>query len=166
MCCAALLLPFTTPLQPHVLLTLCCAALLLPPRRLLVRAQAASGGTAAGQDAGAQCRPPAVNVLGGPLECCCTAPRTGFYRDGFCHTGPQDHGVHVVCAQVGAWGWVHGAGCCGVHGGGGTMGACGVRAGVLGSPPTPLHRRGVCVRVGVRACGWVDACDTRTDVLV
>ena len=25
---------------------------------------------------------------------------TGFYRDGLCHTGPQDLGVHVVCAQV------------------------------------------------------------------
>lgn len=22
----------------------------------------------------------AVNVLGGPLECCCTSPMTGFYR--------------------------------------------------------------------------------------
>lgn len=40
------------------------------------------------------------NVLGGPLECCCTSPKTGFYRDGYCQTGPQDHGVHVVCAQV------------------------------------------------------------------
>jgi uncharacterized protein (DUF2237 family) len=25
---------------------------------------------------------------------------TGFYRDGSCHTGPQDRGVHVVCAQL------------------------------------------------------------------
>jgi uncharacterized protein (DUF2237 family) len=25
---------------------------------------------------------------------------TGFYRDGCCHTGPGDYGVHVVCAQV------------------------------------------------------------------
>ncbi|OAB57681.1 hypothetical protein AY600_07055 [Phormidium willei BDU 130791] len=43
---------------------------------------------------------PAKNVLGQRLELCCSAPRTGFYRDGFCHTGPQDFGRHVVCAQV------------------------------------------------------------------
>ena len=42
----------------------------------------------------------ARNVLGGPLATCCTAPLTGFYRDGSCHTGPQDVGTHVVCAQV------------------------------------------------------------------
>jgi len=40
------------------------------------------------------------NVLGQPLECCCTSPVTGFFRDGFCQTGPQDMGVHVVCARV------------------------------------------------------------------
>ena len=40
------------------------------------------------------------NVLGGALELCSTAPRTGFYRDGFCCTGPQDFGRHVVCASV------------------------------------------------------------------
>lgn len=42
----------------------------------------------------------AKNVLGGPLKKCCDSPRTGFYRDGFCHTGPQDHGTHVACATV------------------------------------------------------------------
>ena len=42
----------------------------------------------------------AKNVLGGPLETCCTSPMTGFYRDGCCNTGPGDFGVHVVCAQV------------------------------------------------------------------
>lgn len=42
----------------------------------------------------------ARNVLGGPLDCCCTAPRTGFYRDGYCHTGPQDLGSHTVCALM------------------------------------------------------------------
>jgi len=42
----------------------------------------------------------ARNVLGNPLESCCTAPITGFYRDGFCQTGPQDTGSHTVCAQV------------------------------------------------------------------
>ena len=25
---------------------------------------------------------------------------TGFYRDGFCQTGPQDTGSHTVCSQV------------------------------------------------------------------
>ncbi len=40
------------------------------------------------------------NVLGGPLGACCYVPRTGFYRDGFCRTGPQDSGRHVVCAVM------------------------------------------------------------------
>ena len=39
----------------------------------------------------------AKNVLGGELECCCTSPLTGYYRDGFCQTGPDDTGKHVVC---------------------------------------------------------------------
>lgn len=42
----------------------------------------------------------ARNVLGGPLEVCCTAPMTGYYRDGTCKTGAGDVGAHVVCAQV------------------------------------------------------------------
>ncbi|MBW4550037.1 MAG: DUF2237 domain-containing protein [Aphanocapsa sp. GSE-SYN-MK-11-07L] len=42
----------------------------------------------------------AKNVLGDSLETCCTAPMTGFFRNGRCETGPQDTGVHVVCAQV------------------------------------------------------------------
>ena len=42
----------------------------------------------------------ATNVLGGPLEPCCFDPVTGFYRDGHCHTGPGDHGLHVVCAEM------------------------------------------------------------------
>jgi uncharacterized protein (DUF2237 family) len=40
------------------------------------------------------------NVLGGTLSPCSTSPRTGFYRDGCCNTGPEDLGLHVVCAQV------------------------------------------------------------------
>lgn len=40
------------------------------------------------------------NVLGGTLESCCTSPMTGFYRTGRCETGPQDVGLHVVCARV------------------------------------------------------------------
>ena len=41
-----------------------------------------------------------LNVLGAPLEPCCTAPMTGFFRDGSCRTGPDDLGRHLVCAQV------------------------------------------------------------------
>ncbi len=40
------------------------------------------------------------NVLGGPLEPCGTDPMTGFYRDGCCSTGPQDRGLHTICAVV------------------------------------------------------------------
>jgi uncharacterized protein len=40
------------------------------------------------------------NVLGEELQCCCTAPKTGFYRDGYCQTGPMDYGSHTVCAEV------------------------------------------------------------------
>jgi len=42
----------------------------------------------------------ARNVLGGELEACSFDPLTGFYRDGCCHTGPDDAGTHVVCARV------------------------------------------------------------------
>jgi len=38
------------------------------------------------------------NVLGGPLASCSHDPLTGFFRDGCCHTGPHDHGLHTVCA--------------------------------------------------------------------
>jgi hypothetical protein len=41
-----------------------------------------------------------TNVLGGPLRCCCKRPLTGFYRDGFCRTGPGDHGLHTVCTRM------------------------------------------------------------------
>jgi uncharacterized protein len=40
------------------------------------------------------------NVLGGPLEPCCFEPVTGFYRDGYCRTGPGDFGLHTVCIEV------------------------------------------------------------------
>jgi len=40
------------------------------------------------------------NVLGGPLEPCGTDPLTGFYRDGCCSTGDEDHGRHTICAVV------------------------------------------------------------------
>lgn len=42
----------------------------------------------------------AKNVLGTELKKCCDNPKTGFYRDGFCHTGPEDHGTHVACATL------------------------------------------------------------------
>lgn len=40
------------------------------------------------------------NIFGEKLECCCTNPLTGFYRDGFCGTDSFDAGTHVVCAIV------------------------------------------------------------------
>jgi hypothetical protein len=41
-----------------------------------------------------------LNVLGGPLESCGIDPVTGFYRDGYCTTGPEDRGSHTICAVV------------------------------------------------------------------
>ena len=41
-----------------------------------------------------------LNVLGTPLEKCCSDPPTGYYRDGCCTTGPTDFGRHVVCSVV------------------------------------------------------------------
>jgi uncharacterized protein (DUF2237 family) len=40
------------------------------------------------------------NVFGEPLEVCSLSPRTGFYRTGCCHTGPEDFGAHTVCTEV------------------------------------------------------------------
>ena len=40
------------------------------------------------------------NVLGGELASCCFAPITGYYRNGFCHTGPRDLGQHTVCVKM------------------------------------------------------------------
>ncbi len=40
------------------------------------------------------------NVLGQPLEVCCTDPMTGFYRDGCCRTGRGDVDLHIVCARM------------------------------------------------------------------
>ena len=42
----------------------------------------------------------ARNVLGEPLQICSDKPLTGFYRDGCCNTGPEDTGVHTVCALM------------------------------------------------------------------
>ena len=41
-----------------------------------------------------------LNVFGQPLMLCCNAPKTGFYRDGFCNTGSNDVGTHVICAEM------------------------------------------------------------------
>ena len=40
------------------------------------------------------------NVLGGELEPCGFDPVTGFYRDGSCRSGPDDAGIHTVCAVM------------------------------------------------------------------
>jgi uncharacterized protein len=40
------------------------------------------------------------NVLGGVLEPCGTDPVTGFHRDGTCTCGPEDVGLHGVCAVM------------------------------------------------------------------
>lgn len=40
------------------------------------------------------------NVLGGPLADCSSKPLTGFYRDGCCNSGADDHGVHSVCTLM------------------------------------------------------------------
>lgn len=45
-------------------------------------------------------RKASVNVLGGTLASCSTAPMTGFYRNGCCDTGPEDRGQHTVCAVM------------------------------------------------------------------
>ena len=42
------------------------------------------------------------NVLGEPLQPCGTDPLTCFYLDGACSSGPEDVGLHTVCAVVSA----------------------------------------------------------------
>lgn len=41
-----------------------------------------------------------LNVLNEPLQSCCTAPMTGYFRDGYCRTTADDYGTHTVCAIV------------------------------------------------------------------
>lgn len=43
---------------------------------------------------------PSLNVLGQDLQPCSTDPVTGFFRDGCCNTGPEDAGLHAVCAEM------------------------------------------------------------------
>ena len=40
------------------------------------------------------------NVFGEALALCCAAPATGFYRTGCCETGPEDLGLHLICAEM------------------------------------------------------------------
>ncbi|MCX6423416.1 MAG: DUF2237 domain-containing protein [Actinobacteria bacterium] len=40
------------------------------------------------------------NVQGTELELCSLEPLTGFYRDGYANTGPDDLGSHTVCVVV------------------------------------------------------------------
>jgi uncharacterized protein len=40
------------------------------------------------------------NVLGEALEPCGNEPLTGFYRDGECRCGPEDQGLHAICAVM------------------------------------------------------------------
>lgn len=58
------------------------------------------------------CRPPTYaqvcqaggvaerNVRGTELAACGDDPITGFYRDSYCRVGPEDIGVHGVCAVM------------------------------------------------------------------
>lgn len=41
-----------------------------------------------------------LNVLGEELEVCGCTPMTGWYRDGYCNTDLDDHGLHTVCCVV------------------------------------------------------------------
>ncbi len=45
-------------------------------------------------------RAPQKNVFGEPIRTCSDAPKTGFFRDGCCNTGPQDFGSHTVCVVM------------------------------------------------------------------
>ena len=40
------------------------------------------------------------NMLGKSIKICSKKPMTGFYRDGYCMTGPADKGTHSVCATM------------------------------------------------------------------
>lgn len=43
---------------------------------------------------------PQLNIVGGELEICSVDPLTGFYRDGYANTGPEDLGSHTICTVV------------------------------------------------------------------
>lgn len=70
-----------------------------PPPRADAGCEGTPGASCLGS-AGRPDVPGSRNVLGGALQPCPSRHRTGYYRDGFCNTGEDDHGVHVVCAEV------------------------------------------------------------------
>ncbi len=45
-------------------------------------------------------REPELNVFGEPLEPCSLLPLTGFFRSGYCSSGPEDVGRHLICAEM------------------------------------------------------------------
>jgi len=40
------------------------------------------------------------NINNKKLKLCSTKPMTGYYRNGYCMTGPDDTGTHTVCAKM------------------------------------------------------------------
>ena len=44
--------------------------------------------------------PPAMNVLGDPLQNCSCEPMTGWYRNGLCQTDSSDLGQHSICCVM------------------------------------------------------------------
>ena len=40
------------------------------------------------------------NIFGETLKLCCSSPKTGYFRDGYCRTSKEDYGKHTVCAIV------------------------------------------------------------------
>ncbi len=40
------------------------------------------------------------NIYNKKLEVCSKDPLTGYYRDGYCKTGPDDYGSHTICAEM------------------------------------------------------------------
>jgi len=40
------------------------------------------------------------NIKGERLKICGKNPITGFYRNGYCQTGRDDIGLHLVCAKM------------------------------------------------------------------
>jgi len=43
-----------------------------------------------------------LNVFNEPLQVCSQKPMTGFYRDGSCNSGIDNHGRHTVCILASA----------------------------------------------------------------
>jgi len=42
----------------------------------------------------------ALNVLGEKLQECSCRPKTGWFRDGYCHFDKQDSGNHTICCVM------------------------------------------------------------------